>query len=56
MVQVRRLIPNPTKAKDFSALLANQAPDRRKLSQVRGQSMTFTVVAPGVAQRSREGM
>ena len=31
---VRRLIGNPTVKKDFSALLAGQSPDRRKLSQL----------------------
>ncbi|KAL4452050.1 hypothetical protein ABPG75_007712 [Micractinium tetrahymenae] len=31
---VRRLISNPTIKKDFSALLAGQSPDRRKLAQL----------------------
>jgi len=31
---VRRLIPNPSVKKDFAALLAGQAPDRRKLAQL----------------------
>lgn len=37
--QVRRLIPNPTVKADFSALLAGQSPDRRKLAQVGGLSL-----------------
>ena len=43
---MRRLIPNPTVRKDFAALLANQAPDRRKLVQLADLLERMTVLDP----------